>query len=265
MTPSTPSLGLATYVALVCCFSVAPVAVILLESLTAADYITFPPRGISLRWYIEIAHRPEFIESLKVSAIVAMATAIGATAIGTMASLALVRYRFPGREIIQSLFMAPLSLPALVLGIALLRFYIAAGLPRDVSTLIIAHLVVTTPFAIRLVTVALTGLDANLELAANSLGASRWRTFRYVTLPLIRPGIVASLLFTFIISFDEVAVSLFLSSPTAMTLPVLVFAYVEQNYDPFITAISSVLVLFAILMTVVLERTVGIGRIFGLR
>jgi putative spermidine/putrescine transport system permease protein len=257
--------GLGIYIVLVCCFSVAPVVVILLESVTAADYISFPPQGFSLKWYIEIGRRPEFLDSLQVSAIVATVTALGATTIGTLASMALVRHRFPGRTLLQGLFMAPLSLPALVLGIALLRFYVAADMPRDTMTLVMAHLVVTTPFAIRLVTVSLTGLDPNLERAANSLGAGRWRTFRYVTLPVIRPGIVASLLFTFIISFDEVAVSLFLSSPSAMTLPVRVFAYIEQNYDPFITSISSILVLFAVAMTVVLEKTVGIGRIFGLR
>lgn len=265
MTLSAPGRSLWLYVVVVCCFSVSPVVIVLLESFTAADYVFFPPEKLSLRWYVEIGRRPEFLEAVKVSVLVATGASLFATTLGTLTSLALVRYRFPGRALLQGLFMSPLSLPAMVLGIALLQFYAANGVSRDGLTLMLAHLVLTVPFSIRLVSVGLTGMDRSVELAAQSLGASPMWTFWLVTLPLIRPGVIASLVFTFIISFDEVALSLFLSGPNVMTLPVRIFVYIEQNYDPFITSISSILVLSAVVVTIVLERTVGVGRMFGIR
>src|SRR5690606_14652032 len=111
------------------------------------------------------------------------------------------------------------------------------GIPRNIVLLMFAHVVITTPFAIRFVSVAILGVERDLARAAQSLGASPWRVFRNVTFPLIRPGIVASLVFAFILSFDEVAASLFISSPEATTLPVRIFVYIEQNYDPLITSV----------------------------
>jgi putative spermidine/putrescine transport system permease protein len=131
--------------------------------------------------------------------------------------------------------------------------------------MVLAHVLITTPFAIRFVTVALSGVDPRIEQAAASLGATRLVVFRQVTLPLIRPGLVAALVFAFIISFDEVAASLFVASPDAMTLPVRIFVYVEQNYDPLVTAVSSLLVLAAMVALIVVERLIGVGRVFGLR
>ena len=142
---------------------------------------------------------------------------------------------------LQQLFLAPLSLPGLIFGLALLQFLARYGIPRNIATMTLAHIIITMPFAIRFITVALIGVDRNVELCAQSLGASRWRTFRYITLPLIRPGMAASLVFAFILSFDEVAASLFVSSPSAMTLPVRIFIYIDQNYDPLVTSVSSLL------------------------
>ena len=127
----------------------------------------------------------------------------------------------------------------------------------------LAHIIITMPFAIRLVSVSLAGIDRNVELAAHSLGASSWTTFWHVTFPLIRPGILAGAVFAFILSFDDVAVSLFLSSPGVMTLPVRIFVYIEQNYDPLVTAVSSLLILVAVVVVVLVERTVGLGKLFG--
>jgi putative spermidine/putrescine transport system permease protein len=256
---------LSIFTLLACVFSVAPVLVIVIESFTSTDYVVFPPPGLSFKWYGEFLKRPEFIDSVLVSTVVAVFAAIAATALGAAAAMALVRHEFPGRKLLQQLFVAPLSLPGLIFGLALLQFLARYGIPRNVATMTLAHIVITMPFAIRFVTVALIGLDRNVELAAQSLGASRWRAFRHVTLPLIRPGIVASLVFAFIISFDEVAASLFLASPTATTLPVRIFTYIDQNYDPLVTAVSSLLVFAALAALVALERTLGVGRLFGLR
>jgi putative spermidine/putrescine transport system permease protein len=108
-------------------------------------------------------------------------------------------------------------------------------------------------------------IDPNVEKAARSLGADSWRTFWNITFPLIRPGIAASVVFSFILSFDEVAASLFVSSATAMTLPVRIFVYIDQNYDPLVTSVSSLLVFLAVIALFIIEKTVGMGRLFGLK
>jgi putative spermidine/putrescine transport system permease protein len=265
MIPDSARKLLGFYSALVCAFAVLPVLAIVVESFTATDYIVFPPTGPSLKWYAAILDRREFIESAMVSVVVAVGASVLATAFGTLAAIALVRHRFFGRRALQSLFLAPMSLPGLILGLALLQFFAGYGLPRDVRAMTIGHMIITMPFAIRFVTVALMGVNPSVELAAQSLGASGWKTFRLVTLPLIRPGIVASLVFTFILSFDDVAVALFLSSPVATTLPVRIYVYIDQNYDPLVTAVSACIVYVAFGALVAIERSIGVGRLFGLQ
>lgn len=265
MIPSVLRRCLGVHAVLVCVLAVAPVVIIVIESFTASDYVVFPPVGLSWKWYIEAANRSEFLDSLVLSLWIAFGTSLLATTLGTLVSLALVRYRFPGRSVLQILFMAPLSVPGIILGLALLQFVAAQGWARDASTIMLGHLVVTMPFAIRFVTVGLLGMAPNVERAAASLGASPWTVFRRVTLPMIRPGVVASLVFTFILSFDDVAVALFLAAPGATTLPVRIYAYIDQSYDPLITAVSAVVVLTAAAALAAIERTIGIGRLFGLR
>jgi putative spermidine/putrescine transport system permease protein len=243
----------------------APILVVLLESLTSADFVAFPPTGLSLRWYAEIAQRPEFVASLVTSLVVAAMAATVSTVIGTLAAVALVRYSFPGRGLLQAVFVSPLSIPAIVLGLALLQFYAAVGIPRSMPTLALAHVLITSPYTIRLVSVSLTSFDANLERAARGLGADPATTFRRITIPLIRPGVAAGAIFAFIVSFDDTSVALFLSGATSMTLPVRIYAYVEQSYDPFVTAVSSVLILIVFVLASIIEKTVGIGRLFGVR
>uniref|UniRef100_A0A9E7ZTI5 ABC transporter permease n=1 Tax=Bosea sp. NBC_00436 TaxID=2969620 RepID=A0A9E7ZTI5_9HYPH len=257
--------GLGFYAAAVCVFSLLPVAAIVAESFTATNYIVFPPQGFTLKWYAAIADRPEFLQSAITSLIVACGASVIATVLGTLSAIALSRFSFPGRQALQSLFMAPLSLPGLIFGLALLQFFTARDLPRDIPALMIGHIVITMPFAIRFVTVSLTGVNATVELAAQSLGAPPLTAFRLITLPLIRSGIIASLLFSFILSFDDVAVSLFLSNANATTLPVRIYTYIDQNYDPLVTAVSALVVFLAFLVLATIERVMGLGRMFGIR
>lgn len=265
MIPHAARRWLGVFSVLVCVFSVAPVLVIVAESFTPTDYVVFPPPGFSIKWYVEFLRRPEFVDSAIVSLLVALAASVVSTLLGTMTALALERHALLGRKVLQSLFLAPLSLPGLIFGLALLQFLAHHGIPRDIFSLSVAHIIITMPFAIRFVSVALVGVDRNVERAAQSLGADGLRTFWHVTFPLIRPGIAASLVFAFIISFDEVAASLFVSSANAMTLPVRIFVYIDQNYDPLATSVSSLLVLAAVIALFVIEKTVGMGRLFGLR
>jgi len=242
-------------------FVMAPIAVVLVSSLTAAEYTSFPPHGLSLRWYVDIPKHPEFLESFRVSLIVAVITGALATVLGTLA--ALVRYRFAGRDALNTFFLSPLMLPAVILGIALLQFYTMTGITRTPFSLICGHLVITVPYVIRLVGASLAGFDRTLELAALNLGATPAQAFVRVTLPLIAPGVVAGGAFATIISFDDVSIALFLASPTAVTLPVRIFSYIEQTFDPLVTAVCSVLIVVTAMVIVVIERSIGVGRLFG--
>jgi putative spermidine/putrescine transport system permease protein len=255
--------ALGAFSVLVYLFVLAPIVVVLASSLTAADYTSFPPQGLSLRWYLEIPRHPEFLDSLRVSLVVAAATAALATALGTLAALALVRHRFRGRDLLNGLFLSPLMVPTVILGVALLQFYTLAGITRTPFSLICGHLVITVPYVVRLVSASLAGLDRTLELAAMSLGATPWQAFRRVTLPLARPGIVAGAAFAAITSFDDVSVALFLASPRAVTLPVRIFTYIEQTFDPLVTAVCSILIVLAAIAVAIIERLVGLGRLFG--
>ncbi|MBI4246325.1 MAG: ABC transporter permease [Candidatus Rokubacteria bacterium] len=254
---------LGLFSAAVYAFVLAPIVVVLLASLTAAEYTSFPPRGLSLRWYLEIPRHPEFLESLRVSLGVAGVAGTLATALGTLAALALVRYRFPGRQLLNAFFLSPLMVPTVILGVALLQFYTVAGITRTPFSLVCGHLVITVPYVVRLVSAGLSGLDRTLELAAQSLGATPWQAFWRVTLPLARPGIVAGAAFATITSFDDVSVALFLASPHTVTLPVRIFTYIEQTFDPLVTAVCSLLILLTAAAVAVIERFVGLGRLFA--
>jgi putative spermidine/putrescine transport system permease protein len=254
---------LAAWTALVYAFVLSPIAVVLLASLTAAEYTSFPPEGWSLRWYLAIPRHPEFLDSFRISLVIALVTGALATALGTAAALALVRFRFPGRDALNALFLSPLMLPAVILGIALLQFYTVAGITRTPFAIVCGHLVITVPYVIRLVSASLAGFDQSLERAALNLGATPWQAFRRVTVPLIRPGIVAGAAFAVIVSFDDVSIALFLAGPHSMTLPVRIFTYIEQTFDPLVTAVCSVLIVVTLAAVVVIERSIGLGRMFS--
>ena len=254
---------LGLWTALVYAFVLAPIVVVLASSLTAAEYTSFPPEGLSLRWYRDIPRHPEFLQSFRVSLTVALANGALATVLGTLAALVLVRHRFPGRDVLNAFFLSPLMLPAVILGIALLQFYTLVGITRTPFAIVCGHLVITVPYVVRLVSAGLAGFDRSLELAAMNLGATPWQAFRRVTLPLVRPGIVAGGTFAVIVSFDDVSVALFLAGPHATTLPVRIFTYIEQTMDPLATAVCSVLIVLALGAVVVIERSIGLGRLFG--
>ncbi|MBI3965380.1 MAG: ABC transporter permease [Chloroflexi bacterium] len=244
-------------------FLLAPIVIVLIASLTEAEYVTFPPIGLSLRWYGEIWNHQEFVRSAGLSIGLATITALSAGLIAILAAYGLVRYRFPGRDLLSALFLSPLTLPAVVLGVALLQFYSRLGWIGNPISLFLGHLLVATPYALRLVMASLTGFDHRLELAALNLGASRIQAFRRVVLPLIAPGVVSGVAFAFIVSFDDLVVSLFLSSPTLVTLPVRIYTYIDQSSSPMITALGAVLILVAAVVLLIVERTVGVDRVFG--
>lgn len=254
---------LALFAMIVCLFLVAPMAVVLLSSLTAVDYVSFPPVGLSLRWYVEVMRSDEFVNSLTVSFVVAGAVGLVATVIGTLAALAITRLQFFGRDFLNSLFLSPLVLPGIVLGAAILQLYARAGIGSSLASLMLGHLLIALPYSIRLSCTSLAGFDRRLELAAQNLGASPMQAFLRVTLPIVFPGIAGGAAFAFIISFEDVNLALFLSSAQTITLPVRIFTFMSQESSPIVSAAGSLLTIIVIVLAVVIDRLVGLRRAFG--
>jgi len=248
------------WVALVMGFLMLPVVVIALASLSRTSYLTVPPRGLTLRWFTAVLADAEYVHAIGFSVLLALVATAGSLATGVAASFALVRRRVHGSGAIAALLNAPLVFPGVVVGVALLQFYALVHVNGTLVGLAVAHMVITVPYVVRAVTASLQGLDPEIEHAARVLGASGPVAFFTVTLPLIRPGVVAGALFSFIVSFDNVPVSIFLLGAGQMTLPVKIFSAIEYGVDPSIAAVSTMLIVATGLGLAVAERWIGFHR-----
>jgi putative spermidine/putrescine transport system permease protein len=251
---------LRVWVALVFGFLMLPVVVIALASFSRTSYLTVPPRGLTLRWFTAVLGDAEYLQAIGFSLLLALVATVGALGTGVAASFALIRRRVPGGGLVSALLNAPLVFPAVVVGVALLQFYAMVHLNGTFVGLALAHMVITVPYVVRAVTASLQGIDPELEHAARVLGASGPIAFFTVTLPLIRPGVAAGALFAFIVSFDNVPVSIFLLGSGQMTLPVKIFTAIEYGVDPSIAAISTLLIVLTGVGLAVAERWIGFHR-----
>jgi putative spermidine/putrescine transport system permease protein len=234
-------------------FLLAPIVIVLVLSFSAGASVSFPPPGFSLRWFRYLAGRDEFLSSALVSVEIAALASMGAVVLGLPAALALVRERVPGKAFIDGVLMSPLVLPGIITGIALLQYFTAIGFIPSFPRLVLAHLVICTPYAIRSITASLHRIDPSIEEASRTLGANAFTTFRRVLLPLLRPGIVAAFIFSFVTSFDNVVVSIYLIGADTVTLPIRILTYVEWQFDPSIAAISTILVVVTTLVVAFTE------------
>jgi putative spermidine/putrescine transport system permease protein len=227
---------------LIIAFLVAPIVVVIGTAFTTTGYPTFPPQGFTWKWFQRFLAMEGFMESVWLSSMVALSTMAISSVLGTFAALGIGRWRFFGRTSISTFMMLPILFPATVMGLSLLIFFSAIGLSGSFYGLVIAHTIVATPFVIRMVTASLGEFDPAVEEAARNLGAGWWRTFFLITLPLIRPGLLAGAMISFIISFDELVVTLFLAGPRLETVPVRIYTLLEFNTDPTVSAISTALI-----------------------
>ena len=251
-----------TFHALFIAFIAAPLLIVCVVAFTPLGYISLPTDGISLRWFAAIADNPRFIDAFWLSVRLGLVSSVVATVLAVPAALAIARHRFPGRDAISAFLLSPLMIPHVVLGVALLRYFSQIGINGTFASLAFAHVVVILPFALRLVLAAATGLDPAIERAAVSLGASGFTVFRRVTLPLILPGIVSGWLLAFITSFDELTVSVFVANPSTTPLPVRMFLQIQDTIDPLVAAVSALLIAVTVVVMLVLDRLVGLERLF---
>jgi putative spermidine/putrescine transport system permease protein len=247
--------------ALVVIFMLAPLVVVCLVAFTPENTLSLPWHGFSLRWFRAVFERADFIQSFYNSLILAVVAATLATLIAVPAALAITRYRFPGRDFLNGLFLSPIIIPHLVLGVAMLRLFALMGVNGSFVWLMFAHVVVITSYVLRLVIAASIGMDRSAEQAAESLGASRFTLFRLITLPMILPGVAGGWLLAFINSFDEVTLSIFVTSPSTQTLPVRMYVYATESIDPMMAAVSALVIALTAATMIILDRVYGLDRV----
>src|SRR4029077_7673165 len=208
---------------------------------SAANYLTSPPPGWSAQWYERYFGSREWMNATVRSVEVATLTALAATTLGTAAALAL-RRSFRGRALVSLIVLAPMVVPVIILAIGIYGLYARLQLVGTLDRVVLAHPVLALPFVVVVVSATLRGFDETLELAAQNLGAGRWQTFRLITLPLIRPGVVSGALLAFITSFDEVVVAIFVSGSRQPTLPKQMWDGIRTEIDPTVAAVSTLLI-----------------------
>ncbi|MEA2871134.1 MAG: putative spermidine/putrescine transport system permease protein [Hyphomicrobiales bacterium] len=253
--------GRAAYLTLngaIVAFLLLPIAVVIIFALNPTPYIAFPPVGVTLRWFVKFFTSAEFMNALWLSSRVAAIVVVLATAIGAMCALAIARGNLPGARLLTTLFLSPLMLPAVLTGLALFQVFMLSGVGRPVWGLVAGHTLVAVPYVLRTTLAVLQNFDRRVEEAAAMLGAPPARVFFEVTLPLIRPGVIAGGIFAFIVSFDQLPISLFLVVPGGETLPVVLLNYIRFDLDGAIAAASMVSIALALSAVLLLERIIGL-------
>jgi putative spermidine/putrescine transport system permease protein len=254
-------LALRAYVAAFLVFLLAPLVVVVGSSFEPNELLRFPPHGLSLRWYAEALSSSEFVAAARISAIVGVCATVGALLLGIPAAYALARFTFRAKAVVTGLLSAPLLVPQLVIGVALLQILAWSGVAASVLTLSAGHVLISLPYVVRIVHAAILGLDVSVEDAASNLGATRVQIYTTVILPIIRPALYSATLFAFLISFDNAVISLFLVSARTTTLPIAMYNYVQYNLDPTIAAVSSMLVALSALAMFAASKLAPIDRV----
>ncbi|MFH5923076.1 ABC transporter permease [Roseomonas xinghualingensis] len=238
-------------------FLLLPTLIIAPMSVGPERYLRFPPAGFSTRWYTEYFQDEEWVRATLFSLEAGVIAAVCATVVGTMLALALVRGRLPGKGLVELLVIGPVIVPHIALAVAMFLVFEQLRLTGSLLGFAMAHTVLALPFVVFTVLAALYRFDVELERAALSCGAGSFRTFRYVTLPLIAPGLVSAALFAFIISFDEAVVSFFISDLDRKTLPRKMFEDIDYNISPTLAAVATMLTaltIAALLLGYLLKR-----------
>jgi putative spermidine/putrescine transport system permease protein len=233
----------------------APLVVVIAVAFGPSAAFEFPPSGLTLHWFVAFFESDAFVTSLfRISLVVGLFAAALATVLGTAAAVGIVRFRFVGREALETFFLTPLLVPQILLGAALYLFYARLAVTASLWTLLAGHLIICTPYVIRSVTAGLVGMDPRLEEAAMSLGATRVQAFFKVSLPLLRSSLLSGAIFAFIISFSDINLALFLSGPQSTSLPVHIFSQIQWQGDPTIAAASALQIMIIGTLILVVQR-----------
>lgn len=241
-------------------FLIGPFLIIILAGLSAGDFMTFPPNGISLKWYLKVFTVESFRASFVLSMFLAVFGTLAALMLGIPAAYAISRYKIPYAETIKTIVAAPIIVPGIIVGLALLRYLVVPLNFTVTLALFLAHTALVLPYAVRVVSSSLNNLRSDMEEAAVLLGCSRIGAFTRVVLPNIQSGVLAAFILGFVTSFNQVPVSLFLSGPGVRTLPIDMLSYMEITYDPSVAALSALLAFLSVAIVFVAEKFLGFSR-----
>lgn len=246
---------------LVYLFLLGPLVVIAGASFGTKAYLQFPPTGFTLDWFVNVFKVADFTSALWMSVVVAVVATIIAMLIGVPAAYAYSRHRFPGRSVVNVIFQSPVLIPGIVMGFVLMRYIIVQFNLPVFASLLIGHTLLAIPYIMRNVAAALTNIDASIEEAALSLGASRMTMLTQIVLPNIKSGVLAACILSVINSFNNVPLSVFLTGPGVTMLPTAMLNYVEYHFDPTVAALSTLLMVVTMVIMFVVDKTMGLDKV----
>ncbi len=254
MNPSAPQekrILLIGFVTLILFFLILPTLMVIPMSISETRYLVLPPKGFTLKWFLQFFTDPRWLGPTLLSLRVALFSAVLSVVLGTLASLALVRGRLPGKRVIYIMLMSPMMIPVIVIGFAAYGMFVRFHLIGTTIGIVLAHCIICIPFSVVVISANLQRVDISLELAARNLGASARQAFFRITIPSIKPGIFAASLFCFVESLDELIMTMFIIGTTKMTLPLRIFTEIRFRISPVIAAASTVFVIVATLAIVI--------------
>jgi putative spermidine/putrescine transport system permease protein len=228
-------------------FLIVPLLVVVPASFSAGSYLQFPPPGFSLRWYADYFGDPQWIDATILSLEIAICVVLLSTLFGSAAALVLVRFPFPGVALVRMVLMTPLIVPSVVVAIAVYSVYVSFHLVGSFVGIVLAHTILALPFTIVLMMSGFKRIDRRLEEASYTMGGSVLRTFVAITLPALRPSIVAAAIFAFVTSWDEIIMVIFIGGGAGTTLPLRMFNYLRTEINPTIAAVSTLLLALAVM------------------
>jgi putative spermidine/putrescine transport system permease protein len=245
---------------LVFLFIILPLPVVIISSFGMSSMVSFPPEELSLKWYRGLWEKREYITSMLLSLRISGFCVLVSLIIGTCTALGLSRNRFRFPAMMKTLFLSPLMVPAVIIGIAIMRFVNIVGWRNPFWTIFAAHLLITVTYVTRTVLATLVGYNMTIEYAARDLGAGPFYTFRKITLPLIKPSLIVSGIFAFIVSLDETTITIFLTGGRTTTLPVRIFSVLEHGLDSTVTVVSSILIVVALTVLLIINKLIGLDK-----
>jgi len=241
-----------------------PIGVTVVVAFNSSGFL-LPPSGFTLRWFEKAVRNRDFVQGFYVSLAVATVASLIATGLGLLSAFGYVRYSFPGKDWVNLLFLSPLMVPVVVLGLALYSYFVALHLNDTLTALVIGHAITLIPLSFRTITASLYNFDVSMEEAALNVGASRIQTFAWITFPIIKLGILAGFILSFIMSWNNFSISLFLAGSKYVPLPVAIYSYIKFEFDAVAAAVSTILILLSGVAIFVIDRTMGLGAVMGVR
>ncbi|TPI44179.1 ABC transporter permease [Mesorhizobium sp. B3-1-6] len=246
------------YIVLLLGFLYLPIVIMAAMSFNASPFYQLPFEWTT-DWYASLWQNDQLIAATWNSIEIAVITTLISTVLGSMASLALYRYEFRGKKVLQALLFPPIAIPWLITGTAMLIFFFGVGIGRGLVAILLGHVALALPYVIVVVSARLQTFAPELEEAARSLGANQWQVTMRVTLPWIMPGVIAGGLFAFAVSFDQFVVSYFLSTPGQTTLPVEIYAAIRKGFTPEINAVSTIIIVVSMALMLLTARFFKFG------